>query len=130
MTEIFCSEQHIMDNPDTLESRIIRYINKNLDRELTIQALCDRFFISRTQLCQRFRQATGTSIGDYITAKRLMLARRLLRQNQKPTEVFTACGYQDYSAFYRAYQNYFGHSPRDEQQFDYPLTPDEHLSLA
>lgn len=130
LTEIFCSEQHIIDNPDTLESRIIRYINKNLDRELTIQALCDRFFISRTQLCQRFRQATGTSIGNYITAKRLILARRLLRHNQKPTEVFTACGYQDYSAFYRAYQNYFGHSPRDEQQFDYLLTPDEHLSFG
>lgn len=129
LNEIFCSQQRIIDDTETLESEVIRYINKHLDRELTIEALCDRFFISRAQLCRRFRQATGTAIGTYITAKRLLLARQLLRQKQKPTEVFTACGYQDYSAFYRAYRNYFGYSPSDEQRFDYAHKPDDRISL-
>lgn len=129
LNELFRSQPPVMDDAETLESEVIRYINKYLDRDLTIQTLCDRFFISRAQLCRRFRHATGTSIGTYVTAKRLLLARQLLRQNQKPTEVFTACGYQDYSAFYRAYLNYFGHSPSDEQRFDYALTPEDRLSI-
>ena len=129
LTQMFCAEQPMVDDPDTLESELVRYINKHLDKDLTIQTLCDRFFISRAQLCRRFRQAIGTSIGNYITAKRLLLARQLLWQKQKPTEVFTACGYQDYSAFYRAYLNYFGHSPSDEQRFNYALAPEARISI-
>jgi AraC-like DNA-binding protein len=129
LNEMFRFQQPVIDDTETLESEVIRYINKHLDRELTIEALCDRFFISRAQLCRRFRQATGTSIGNYITAKRLLLARQFLRQKQKPTEVFTVCGYQDYSAFYRAYRNYFGYSPSDEQRFNYALAPEARISI-
>ena len=129
LNEMFRSQQHIINDPETPESEIIRYINKHLDQELTIQTLCDRFFISRAQLCRRFRQATGTSIGTYVTAKRLLLAQQLLRQKQKPTEVFTACGYQDYSAFYRAYRNYFGYSPGDELRLGHTFTPQDQIAI-
>lgn len=104
-----------VSQPDTLEYRIIRYINENLPMELSIQDLCDRFFISRAQLCRRFKKITGTSVGKYISAKRLIYARNLLLQGKKPTEVCSDCGYQDYSTFYRAYLHYFGCSPKDLQ---------------
>ena len=104
-----------ISQPDTLEYRIIRYINENLDGELALAELCDKFFISRAQLCRRFKKITGTSVGKYISAKRLILARNLLLQGKKPTEVCADCGYQDYSTFYRAYLNYFGCSPKDRQ---------------
>jgi len=108
--------------PDTIEYSIIRYINQHLDRELTIQELCDRFYISRAQLCRRFKKSTGTSVGKYICVKRLITARNLIRQGQKPTEIFSACGYQDYSTFYRAYTGYFGRSPKDERDPRIPLS--------
>lgn len=129
LNEMFSSQQHIIDDTETLESEVIRYINRYLDRELTIEALCDRFFISRAQLCRRFRQATGTSIGNYVTAKRLLLARQLLQQKQKPTEVFTVCGYRDYSAFYRAYRSYFGYSPGDELRQGHTFTPQDRIAI-
>lgn len=106
--------------PDTLEYRIVRYINDNLSKELSIQELCAQFFISRAQLCRRFKKITGTSVGKYISAKRLIAAQELLRQGKKPTEVYNACGYQDYSTFYRAYLQYFGHSPRESDRPDTP----------
>lgn len=98
---------------DTLENRIIRYINKNLQKELTLDDLCERFFISRAQLCRRFKNATGTSVGRYITVKRLLACQQLIRQGQKPTQVYTVYGFQDYSTFYRSYKQYFGKSPKD-----------------
>lgn len=101
--------------PDTLEYRIIRYINENLQQELSLGVLCDVFFISRAQLCRRVKKITGTSVGKYISTKRLILARELLLEGKKPTEVYSACGYQDYSTFYRAYLNYFGCSPKELQ---------------
>ena len=100
---------------DSLEYRIIRYINDNLEKELSVGELCDVFFISRAQLCRRFKKITGTSVGKYISAKRLILARDLLLRGKKPTEVYSECGYQDYSTFYRAYASYFGCSPKQLQ---------------
>lgn len=97
--------------PNTVEYRMIRYINQNLHRELTIQKLCDHFYMSRAQLCRRFEAATGTSVGKYIATKRLIQARELIRHGQKPTQVFSACGYRDYATFYRAYKTNFGYSP-------------------
>lgn len=110
--------------PDTIEYRIIRYINKNLNQDLRIPELCNRFFISRSQLCRRFQKATGTSVGRYVAAKRLIAAREMILRGKKPTEVFTLCGYQDYSTFYRAYTQYFGHSPRAELDEDPVPVPD------
>lgn len=115
---------------DTPEYRIIRYINKNLDKMLTLEQLCEIFFVSRTQLCRMFKQATGTSVGGYISAKRLLHARELLLQGNKPTEVYAPCGYRDYSTFFRAYTKYFGHTPRDAGNFRDILTPDAHILLG
>ena len=111
--------------PNTVEHRLIHYINQHLHQDLSIQHLCDHFFLSRAQLCRRFRNATGTSIGNYIAAKRVLMARELLYQGQKPTEVYTACGYRDYATFYRAYKAFFGHSPRQaagEREYEDQLT--------
>lgn len=116
--------------PDTLEYRLIRYINKNLGQELSLQELCDRFFVSRTQLCRLFKQATGTSVGNYISTKRMLLARELLLQGQKPTEIYTICGYREYTTFFRAYTRQYGHSPREELRCSHPIQPDTQIPMG
>ena len=93
------------------DNRIIRYINHNLEKDLSVQALCDQFYVSRSQLNRRFMDATNVPVGRYVTVKRMLLARQLLTQGKKATEVFSQCGYKDYSAFYRAYKSYYGSSP-------------------
>ena len=106
----------LSDEMDTVEYQLINYINRNLNTPLSIPMLCDRFYISRTQLCRIFKKATGTSVGKYISVKRLLSARQLIINGQKPTEVFQICGYRDYTTFYRSYISYFGRSPRDDKQ--------------
>lgn len=107
-----CFQEEFQILPQTPEYRIMHYINSNLEQELSLQALCDRFYISRAQLCRLFRKSTGTTVGKYISAKRLIAARQKLLEGKKPSEIFTACGYKDYTTFYRAYFRYFGHNPR------------------
>lgn len=100
--------------PNTPEYRILYYINQNLGKPLTLDQLCDRFFISKSQLCRMFKHATGTTVWRYITTKRLMKAQQLIRSGEHPTHVFTRCGFSDYSVFYRAYIKKFGYSPTEE----------------
>lgn len=113
--------------PDSVEYRMLRYINQNLHQDLSIASLCDQFFLSRAQLCRRFHAATGTSVGRYVTAKRLILARQLLLQGQKPTDIFSSCGFQDYATFFRAYKRYFGHTPKDALNFQFQ---EDHAVIA
>lgn len=125
---MFDRDNSAPEEPDSLEYRIVHFINDNLDKELSLQDLCDHFFISRAQLCRRFKKITGTSVGKYVSAKRLLKAQQLILQGKKPTDIFAQCGYQDYSTFYRAYMQYFGHSPRDARQIQ-PRT-DDHVEIG
>lgn len=98
----------------TLEAKIIAWIGTHLPRAVTLDELCERYSISRSQLLRRFKQATGTTIGKYINAKRLIIAQQLIQDGKRPTEVYSSCGFQDYSSFYRAYLKHFGHSPKED----------------
>ena len=112
-----CRDEEQIDagNNDTTAGRMIRYINRHLHDPLDLNRICERFFISRSQLCRIFKQATGTSVRDYITVKRLIEARDYLRGGMSAQKVATNCGFNDYSAFYRAYCKRFGVSPQQEK---------------
>jgi len=90
---------------------IMKYINNHLTEKLSLESLSVRFSVSQTHLNRLFRQSAGTSVWEYITIKRLALARELLDRGVSPTESCTLCGFQDYSAFFRAYKRHFGVCP-------------------
>lgn len=102
----------VSHTPETVEQKIIRLINDNYHLELSLQELCDRFYLSRAQLCRRFKKATGTSVSKYIMLKRLNAAQRLIKEGRKLSDICDLCGFRDYSTFYRAYTHHFGHSPK------------------
>jgi len=99
---------------ETVPYRIIRYVNRNLTGRLTLDGICERYYISKSQLCRLFKKATGTTLWNYVTVKRLALARELLEKGEQPTHIYSRCGFSDYSTFYRAYVKTYGASPREE----------------
>lgn len=110
--EAFPEVQAIQQQPSGQISDIITYINSNFcSNTLSIHTLCDRFFISNTQLNRLFHQMTGVPVWKYVVTKRMLHAKALLDQGQPPTEVCYQCGYHDYSPFFRAYKAHFGVSP-------------------
>ena len=90
---------------------LIEYINDHLTENITIDLLAERFFLSKYYMMRMFREGTGYSIHNYITEKRLHLARELIRSGANASEACYNCGYQDYSAFARAYKKCFGLPP-------------------
>lgn len=95
---------------------IISYINQHLYDELSLDVLCDQFFLSKSQLNRIFKQATGSTVWNYIMAKRLLRAKELLRSGEPPMSVCEKCAFRNYVSFYKAYQKYFGRTPKEDHQ--------------
>lgn len=96
---------------DTVQYRILRYLNENIAGPISLQQICQRFFISRSQLCRLFREATGVTVKQYVTVKRLVTARQRIEAGEPATHVYLQCGFNDYSSFYRAYVKHYGAAP-------------------
>lgn len=93
---------------------VIKYINRHIQDDLSLEVLSQHFYLSKTHLNRIFKRSTGTTIWNYITVKRLFLARELLASGISPTQVYAQCGFQDYTTFYRAYKQHFGFSPKND----------------
>ena len=96
-------------------TQILNYINNNLAASLSIDTLSSRFFISRYHLMHSFKDATGYTIGSYITTKRLLYARALIRGGASVTDACYASGFQNYSTFSRAYKKQFQTSAKKDR---------------
>jgi len=99
----------------TLSEKILKYVNSHISDELSIPILSEKFYVSQSQIGRIFKQSTGASPWEYITAKRLVAARKMLEEGKTAGEAAEKCGFGDYSSFYRAYVKRYGESPRGKQ---------------
>jgi AraC-like DNA-binding protein len=93
-------------------SSIMDYINENLDKELSLDTLSEKFYLSKYHLLREFKKYGGYTIHQYIHKKRLIAAKTLLREGIQVTEVCTQCGFGDYSNFIRSFKKAFGVPPK------------------
>ena len=93
---------------------VIDYLNEHLTDDLSIDFLAETFYLSRYHLMHAFKEETGYTIGNYLSTKRLLLARDRIRQGEPITNVCYECGFRNYSIFSRAYKKNFGCSPREQ----------------
>lgn len=94
---------------------ILRYIAGHLAEDLTVEALAERFYLSRYYLMHRFKAVTGYTVHQYTSQKRLLLAGELLRDGIPVMKAAEQAGFGDYSAFLRAFRSTFHASPREFQ---------------
>ena len=92
---------------------IIEYIGNNLSKDLSIDLLADRFYMSKYHMMRTFKNETGYSIHQYITEKRILLARSYIMGGMPATSACIECGFRDYSSFSRAFKNQLGIMPSE-----------------
>ncbi len=95
--------------------RIVMHVNEHLTEDISVPLLAEHFYLSTSQFNRVFRQATGAAPWEYITKKRLTIAKELLRNGISAQEAAERCGFKDYSVFYRAHVKNFGHAPKHSQ---------------
>ena len=91
--------------------RTLSYINENLSRELSVDALAEQVYLSRYHFMRLFKAETGSTVHAYVRQKRLLYAARLIREGSPANQAAEAAGFADYSAFHRAFRACFGISP-------------------
>ena len=105
------SGEQIANNEGELGARVIRYLNENISRDVSLDTLARRFFVSKYYLCRAFKKHNGVSVHGYINHKRVMYAKQLIEQGETASGAAYKVGFGDYSAFYRAYVKIIGKAP-------------------
>ena len=104
-----------LDTRDGCEKRIIdgviQYISEHISSDLSVDALSKISSTSPSYLTHNFKKEVGISLHRYILQKRMIYARERIESGERPTKIYTDCGYSDYSSFYKAYVKYFKESP-------------------
>jgi len=95
-------------------AKIYDYICRNFNKNIPISEIAETFFVSKgyiNNLCKRFYNLPYKQM---IIDIRMHYARALITRETNITlkKVAEMCGYKEYSAFYRAYTNYFGKMPK------------------
>lgn len=91
---------------------ILVYINQNIGQNITVEQLAANFFLSESYICRIFKQATGTTINKYITARRISIAKAHLNDGDSVGVAFEKSGFGDYSSFFKAFTKAVGVSPK------------------
>jgi len=103
--------QPTLRKDEHLITKCINFIDNRLNTPLFVSDIAREMGVSVSTLHLCFKDHLGISIYKYITEKRLILAHKMISQGDKPTKIFTDCGFNDYPTFFKAYKKKFGVSP-------------------
>lgn len=93
---------------------VIKYINSNVEENITIESLALRHEISSSALKRCFKAKTGVSIHAYIRRVKMKQATRLLRNTDMSiTDIAYKLGYVNSSKFSSAFLSVMGEKPSD-----------------
>lgn len=99
------------EKPQLLD-RVMAYIEENLEEKITLAEASRQFFVSESTISQLFRKKMGVSFYRCVTQRRLIAAKAMISQGQALEQTAEKIGFGDYSAFYRAFKQEYGISPR------------------
>lgn len=109
------ADQSLPQNEKIRRAMVI--LNQAYAQPPSLPALAQQLGISETQLKSNFKSLVGTTVLQYCINKRINAAKLLLNENKLSiSEISDIVGYQDHSAFTRAFRRLTGQSPRQWRQ--------------
>ena len=91
----------------------MEYVENNFSEHITLEEICRRSAMSKTDFCARFRALTGQTFNGYLNACRVKKAAEWLKEGRPVSAVSDLCGYRTFSTFYRNFKRIMGVSPRE-----------------
>ncbi|TCM99053.1 two-component system response regulator YesN [Paenibacillus sp. BK033] len=91
---------------------VMAYIDSSFTEDILLGAVAKRFHLSLSYLSFLIKKETGTSYSDYITGKRIALAKELLKESALSVhEIVERVGYKDYFHFNKLFKKHVGLTP-------------------
>lgn len=88
---------------------VTMYLDEHYTEDISLDSLSEQFFISKYYLSREFKKEYGTTIIQYILAKKITRAKELLRySNASIEEIASLCGIDDASYFNKVFKKLEG----------------------
>lgn len=98
---------------ETRVARVVRHLHGHYTEHIELEALAERFYVSRHHLSREFRRHTGTTVISYVNDLRVDQARRLLIETELPISRIAAdVGFSTATHFNRVFRERMGVTPR------------------
>lgn len=92
--------------------RTMEYICNYISKTFTLKELANVACMSPSHFCAAFKEINGVTPWEYITAKKIDLAKEMLKTTNKPViNIAFECGYNNAANFNRAFKMLMGMTP-------------------
>ena len=96
---------------ETIRS-VIAYIDANLHSPITRELISREMYISEGYLSRIFNKEVGVPLGEYITERRIKLAKKLLSQTDESITNISVCTGYNYPAYFsKTFREHTGLTP-------------------
>ncbi|GAF06024.1 AraC family transcriptional regulator [Saccharicrinis fermentans] len=111
MTE---TEEQIQADYRNRINRVFKFIDENLDADLSLKTVSKIAFFSPFHFHRVFKLVTGETLNEYVTRRKIEKSSLdLLHKKITTTELAHRFGFSDNSSFSRTFKKYFGISPTE-----------------
>lgn len=94
----------------------IKYINDHYCEQISVDDMAKALCTNKSHLHHLFSEFLQITPKKYINIRRLAKAQKLIRMGEKPSVIFSSCGFSDYATFFRNYTTHFGYTPSQENE--------------
>lgn len=101
----------ICTNP--LVTDVLRYLNKNFNKNISIESVAKQFYLSKSYLSHLFKEHMGISLWNYVILRRINLFNDLIKKSNSVEETSYKVGFQNYSNFFRLYKKHMNMTPAE-----------------
>ncbi len=102
----------IVRRPLRYSEKIMRWIEEHFAEEVSLERIAEDTHLSKSYVSRVFRAETGGSLSDYLTARRIKHACRLLQTTTLPVErIGIEVGLPDASYFVQLFKKVIGTTP-------------------
>lgn len=98
---------------DTRLNEITNYIKSNLAQKLTVEHLCNEFFLTKNSLYDLLQRNLNMTVNEYIAQERLEKAKQLMKQGVRGEKLTEAIGLESYSYFCQFFKERTGQTPTE-----------------
>lgn len=103
---------HNKNQQDERIHQVCQYLNEHLDRDIKIEELAQRVYLSPSRLAHLFKQELNTTILCWREEQRINRAMTLLQVSQQPiARIAEIVGYEDQLYFSRIFRKHLSVSP-------------------
>ena len=112
-----------------LVCNILSYINANINDEITIDSLSNRFYFNRTYIMKRFKKELGISIVNYINILRIYNSLKYLKEDKKILEIALLNGFNSQEYYTEIFRNIIGVNPLSYKKYINYITKLDNKSI-